>query len=36
MVEYTYDEALKLLAKNLSNAELKIKETENDIDFLKD
>ena len=36
MVEYTYDEALKLLAKNLSNAESKIKETENDIDFLKD
>ena len=36
MVEYSYDEALKLLAKNLSNAESKIKETENDIDFLKD
>ena len=36
MVEYTYDEALKLLAKNLSNAEDKIKETENDLDFLKD
>ena len=36
MVEYTYDEALKLLAKNLSNAQNKIKETENDIDFLKD
>ena len=36
MVEYTYDEALKLLAKNLSNAQNKIKETETDIDFLKD
>ena len=36
MVEYNYDEALKLLAKNLSNAEAKIAETESDIDFLKD
>ena len=36
MVEYTYEEALKLLAKNLKNAEAKIKETEDDIDFLKD
>ena len=36
MVEYSYDEALKLLAKNLKNAEAKIKETEDDIDFLKD
>ena len=36
MVEYTYDEAIKLLGKNLVNAETKIKETEQDIDFLKD
>ena len=36
MVEYTYEEALKLLGKNLLNAEAKIKETEDDIDFLKD
>ena len=36
MVEYSYDEALKLLAKNLKNAEAKIKETEDDIDILKD
>ena len=36
MVEYTYDEAVKLLGKNLINAEQKIKETEDDIDFLKD
>ena len=36
MVEYTYVEALKLLAKNLANAEAKIAETEKDLDFLKD
>ncbi len=36
MVEYTYEEAVKLLGKNLANAEAKIKETEDDIDFLKD
>ena len=36
MVEYTYEEAVKLLGKNLQNAELKIKETEDDLDFLKD
>ena len=36
MVEYTYDEAVKLLGKNLHNAESKIKETEDDLDFLKD
>ena len=36
MVEYTYDEALKLLGKNLANAEQKLKETEQDMDFLKD
>ena len=36
MVEYTYDEAIKLLNKNLNNAEQKIKETEEDLDFLKD
>ena len=36
MVEYTYDEAIKLLGKNLHNAEAKIAETTTDIDFLKD
>jgi len=36
MVEYTYAEAIVLLGKNLANAEAKIKETEDDIDFLKD
>ena len=36
MVEYNFDDALKLLYKNLSNAEAKIKETEDDINFLKD
>ena len=36
MVEYTYEEAIKLLGKNLHNAEMKIKETEDDLDFLKD
>jgi prefoldin subunit 5 len=36
MVEYTYIEAVKLLGANLANAEAKIKETEADLDFLKD
>ena len=36
MVEYSYTEALVLLGKNLANAEAKIKETEDDIDFVKD
>ena len=36
MVEYTYDDALKLLMRNLTNAEEKLKETEVDIDYLKD
>lgn len=36
MVEYTYAEAIVLLGKNLKNAEAKIKETEDSIDFLKD
>ena len=36
MVEYTHDEAIKLLGKNLHNAETKISDTEKDIDFLKD
>ena len=36
MVEYTYEEAVKLLSKNLGSAEQKIKETESDMDFLKD
>lgn len=36
MVEYTHDDALKLLAKNLANAEAKIAETDGDISYLKD
>ena len=36
MVEYGYDDALKLLAKNLSNAEERLKEHDGDIDYLKD
>ena len=36
MVEYTYQEALVLLNKNLKNAEDKLKEADDDIDFLKD
>ena len=36
MVEYSHDEALKLLARNLKNAEEMLAETEADIDFLKD
>ena len=36
MVEYNFDDALKLLLKNLSNAEAKIQETEDDMAFLKD
>ena len=36
MVEYTHDEALKLLAKNLKQAQDKLAETEGDIAFLKD
>ena len=36
MVEYTYDDALKLLCKNLANAEERLKEADGDIDYLKD
>ena len=36
MVEYSYDEAIKLLMRNLASAEEKLAETESDIDFLKD
>jgi len=36
MVEYSYEEALALLEKNLSNAEIRIKSTEEDLNFLKD
>ena len=36
MVEYSHDDAIKLLGRNLANAEEKLKETESDIDFLKD
>lgn len=36
MVEYTFDDALMLLGKNLANAEAKIAETDGEVDFLKD
>ena len=36
MVEYTLVEAIHLLGKNLGNAEAKIKETEDNLDFVKD
>ena len=36
MVEYTHEEALKLLSHNLANAETRIVSTQEDIDFLKD
>lgn len=36
MVEYSLDDAMTLLTANLENAEMKLEETEGDIDFLKD
>jgi len=36
MVEYSHDDAIKLLGKNLASAEEKLAETDGDIDFLKD
>ena len=36
MVEYNFEEALKLLGKNLHNAETRVKSTEEDLNFLKD
>ena len=36
MVEYSYDDALKLLFKNLANAEERLKEADGDLDYLKD
>ena len=36
MVEYSYVEAIALLSKNLAEAEKKLIETTDDIDFLKD
>jgi prefoldin subunit 5 len=36
MVEYSYEEALALLERNMSNAEIRIKSTEEDLNFLKD
>ena len=36
MVEYSYDEALKLLLKNQAAAEEKLAETDSEVDFLKD
>ena len=35
MVEYTYEEALALLERNLKNAETRLKSTEEDLVFLK-
>ena len=36
MVEYTHDDALKLLLRNQKNAEEKLAETQSDCDFLRD
>ena len=36
MVEYTYEEALALLERNMSNAEIRLRSTEEDLNFLKD
>lgn len=36
MAEYSYDEALALLERNLTNAEIRLKSTEEDLNFLKD
>ena len=36
MIEYSYDEALVLLERNLKNAEIRLKSTEEDLNFLKD
>ena len=36
MVEYSYEDAEKLLTKNLTNANLKMKSTEEDLDFIKE
>jgi prefoldin subunit 5 len=36
MAEYDYDEALTLLEKNLANAELRLKATEEDLNYIKD
>ena len=36
MVEYTFADALALLSKNLANAQTKLTETEDDLDYLKD
>ena len=36
MVEYSHDEALALLERNLKNAEIRLKSTQEDLNFLKD
>ena len=36
MVEYTYEEALELLEKNLLNAKRNYDTYQNDLDFIKD
>ena len=36
MVEYTHADAIALLSKNLSNAQTKLAETDDDLDYLKE
>ncbi len=36
MVEYNFEEALKLLERNLGNAQTRIRQTEDDLNYLKD
>ena len=36
MVEYNFVDALALLSRNLSNAQTKLAETEDDLDYLKE
>lgn len=36
MVEYDFDEAITLLEKNMHNAEVRLTQTEDDLNFLKD
>ena len=36
MVEYTYEEALELLTKNLKNATINIKTYKEDLEYLKE
>jgi hypothetical protein len=36
MVEYNFDEALKILETNMANAIFRLNQTEDDLNFLKD